>query len=129
MNFMIKSLIMYWSQVKCFILHPLSYIRQKENEVIKRFPKGFPVITHYGEKRVPKLKMKRIDDARLKDPRRESLQSSDMPGTKQKEAYKMDRKKQLPREHKEDTPLGAQQVQVSFSWKLWGFSSQTQSAL
>lgn len=106
---------MYGSQVKCFILHPLSYTRQKEDEMIKRFPKGFPVITHYGEKRVPKLKMNRIDNASLKDPQRESLQSSDMAGTKQNEAYKMDRKKRLPREHKEDTPLVAQQVQVSFS--------------
>lgn len=57
MNFMIKSLIMYWSQVKCFILNPLSYIRQKEDEMIKIFPKGFPVITHYDEERVLKLRM------------------------------------------------------------------------
>lgn len=54
-------------------------------------------------------------DARLKDPQRESLQFSDTPVTKQNEAYKMDSKKRLPRKHKEGTPLGAQQVQVSFS--------------
>lgn len=43
--------------MKCFILNPLSYIRQKEDEMIKIFPKGFPVITHYDEERVLKLRM------------------------------------------------------------------------
>lgn len=56
MNFMIKSLIMHWSQVKCFILNPLSYTLHKEDEMIKRFPEGFPAITHYGEERVFQVK-------------------------------------------------------------------------